>query len=145
MTIERTLSIVKPHAVAKNIIGEIFYRLERAKLIIIGSKMIRLTPLQARKFYAEHQGKMFFQDLIQCMTLGPSMVSVLEGENAIYSYRELMGATNPMHALSGTIRADYADSLTENVIHGSDSSESAEREIDFFFNLNEIFPRAFRS
>ncbi|VFP86391.1 nucleoside-diphosphate kinase [Candidatus Erwinia haradaeae] len=141
MTIERTLSIIKPHAVAKNIIGKIFYRLECAKLLIIGCKMLQLTPTQAREFYIAHQEKIFFKNLIQCMTSGPSMISVLEGENAIYSYRQLMGATNPIHALSGTIRADYADSLTENAIHGSDSSISAEREIDFFFNVHELFSK----
>ncbi|VFP80619.1 nucleoside-diphosphate kinase [Candidatus Erwinia haradaeae] len=142
MTIERTLSIIKPHAVAKKIIGKIFYRLECAKLAIIGCKMLQLTPSQAKEFYVEHQEKIFFQNLIQCMTLGPSMISVLEGENAIQSYRQLMGATNPIHALSGTIRADYADSLTENAIHGSDSSTSATREINFFFSCHDLFSKS---
>ncbi|VFP88293.1 nucleoside-diphosphate kinase [Candidatus Erwinia haradaeae] len=144
MTIERTLSIIKPHAVEKKIIGKIFDRLECAELTIIGCKMLQLTLCQAREFYAEHQDKIFFQNLIQCMISGPSLISVLEGENAIQSYRQLMGATNPIHAISGTIRADYADSLTENAIHGSDSSISSTREINFFFSCYELFSKKYQ-
>ena len=124
MAIERTFSIIKPNAVAKNVIGNIFARVE-----------------QARGFYAEHDGKPFFDGLVEFMTSGPIVVSVLEGENAVQRHRDLLGATNPANALAGTLRADYADSLTENGTHGSDSVESAAREIAYFFGEGEVCPR----
>ena len=129
MAIERTFSIIKPNAVAKNVIGSIFARFEAAGFKIVGTKMLHLTVEQARGFYAEHDGKPFFDGLVEFMTSGPIVVSVLEGENAVQRHRDLLGATNPANALAGTLRADYADSLTENGTHGSDSVESAAREI----------------
>lgn len=131
MAIERTFSIIKPNAVAKNVIGSIFARFEAAGFKIVGTKMLHLTVEQARGFYAEHDGKPFFDGLVEFMTSGPIVVSVLESENAVQRHRDLLGATNPANALAGTLRADYADSLTENGTHGSDSLESAQREIAF--------------
>ncbi len=141
MAIERTFSIVKPDAVAKNVIGEIYSRFERAGLRIVASKMMHLSREKAEGFYAEHAERPFFGALVDFMTSGPVMVQVLEGENAIKANREIMGATNPAEALRGTIRADYAVSVDENAAHGSDSPESAEREINYFFSADEICPR----
>ncbi|MGK2946440.1 MAG: nucleoside-diphosphate kinase [Candidatus Malihini olakiniferum] len=141
MTVERTFSIVKPNAVAKNAIGAIYARFERVGFTLVAAKMVRLTREQAEGFYAEHQGKAFFDSLVNFMTSGPIMVQVLEGKNAIQRNRDIMGATNPTNALPGTLRADYADSFTENALHGSDSPESAAREIAYFFSAKEIFPR----
>lgn len=141
MAIERTFSIIKPNAVAKNIIGNIFARFETAGLTIVGTKMLHLTVEQARGFYAEHDGKPFFDGLVAFMTSGPVIVSVLQGEAAVRRHREILGATNPENALAGTLRADYADSLTENATHGSDSVESAAREIAFFFGEGEVCKR----
>lgn len=141
MTIERTFSIVKPNAVAKNAIGAIYVRFESAGFRIVAAKMLRLSREQAAGFYAEHKDKPFFAGLVDFMTSGPIMVQILEGENAVQRYRDLMGATNPANALAGTLRADYADGLTENAVHGSDSPESAEREIAYFFSADEIHPR----
>ncbi len=141
MALERTFSIVKPDAVARNLIGEIYNRIEKAGLRIVAAKMVHLTEAQASGFYAEHEGKEFFQPLKEFMTSGPIMVQVLEGENAIARYRELMGKTNPEDAAAGTLRADYALSMRHNSVHGSDSPESAAREIEFFFPESEICPR----
>ena len=141
MAIERTLSIVKPNAVNKNVIGEIFARFEANNLRIAASKMMQLTLDRARSFYLEHEGKPFYDALCTFMSSGPINVQVLEGEDAIAKNRELMGATNPAEADPGTIRADYADSLDENAVHGSDSAQSAEREIAFFFEDSEIYGR----
>ena len=141
MTVERTFSIVKPNAVANNDIGAIYARFERAGFKIIAAKMLRLTREQAEGFYAEHKGRPFFDGLVEFMTSGPIVVSVLEGENAVQRHRDLLGATNPDNALAGTLRADYADSFTENGTHGSDSVESAAREIAFFFAEGEVCPR----
>lgn len=141
MAVERTFSIVKPDAVAKNVIGEIYTRFERAGLRIVASKMIHLSREKAEGFYAEHKERPFFGALVDFMTSGPVMVQVLEGENAIKANREIMGATNPQEALRGTVRADYAVSVDENAAHGSDSPESAEREINYFFSADEICPR----
>ncbi|CDL81156.1 nucleoside-diphosphate kinase [Xenorhabdus szentirmaii] len=141
MTIERTFSIIKPNAVKKDVIGSIYARFESAGLKIIAAKMLHLTREQAEGFYAEHKGRPFFDGLVEFMTSGPIMVQVLEGENAVQRHRDLMGATNPDNALAGTLRADYADSFTENAVHGSDSIESANREIAYFFSDDEVFPR----
>lgn len=141
MGLERTFSIVKPDAVKRNLIGEIYHRIEQAGLSIIAAKMVHLTDEQAKGFYAEHEGKPFFNDLRDFMTSGPIMVQVLEGEDAIARYRELMGKTNPEEAACGSIRADYALSMRHNSVHGSDSPESAAREIEFFFPAQEICPR----
>ncbi|MDC9582326.1 nucleoside-diphosphate kinase [Xenorhabdus sp. PR6a] len=141
MTIERTFSIIKPNAVKKDVIGSIYARFESAGFKIIAAKMLHLTREQAEGFYAEHQGRPFFDGLVAFMTSDPIMVQVLEGENAVQRHRDLMGATNPDNALAGTLRADYADSFTENAVHGSDSIESANREIAYFFSDEEIFPR----
>ncbi|MFO7788717.1 MAG: nucleoside-diphosphate kinase [Halospina sp.] len=141
MAIERTLSIIKPDAVSRNLIGEIESRFEKAGLQIVAARMIHMTQEQAEGFYAEHRERPFFPDLVGFMTSGPVIVQVLEGENAIARNRELMGATNPKEAEAGTIRADYADSIDANAVHGSDSPESAEREIAYFFNDSEICPR----
>ena len=141
MAIERTLSIIKPDAVAKNVIGEIYTRFEKAGLKIVAAKMMHLTQEQAEGFYAEHKERPFFNDLVAFMTSGPVVVQVLEGEGAILKNRDLMGATNPKEADAGTIRADFADSIDANAVHGSDSAASAEREIAYFFNDNEICPR----
>lgn len=141
MSNERTLSIIKPDAVAKNVIGEIYSRFEKAGLSILASKMMHLTQDQAEGFYAEHKERPFFADLVAFMTSGPVVVQVLEGEGAILKNRDLMGATNPKEAAAGTIRADFASSIDANAVHGSDSAASAEREIAYFFNDNEICPR----
>ena len=141
MGVERTFSIVKPNAVAKNVIGEIYSRFEQAGLKIIASKMLHLTAEKAGGFYAEHEGRPFYNDLVSFMSSGPVMVQVLEGENAILLNRKIMGATNPKDAAAGTIRADFADSIDANAVHGSDSTESAVREIAYFFSDDEICPR----
>ncbi|KAB0322187.1 nucleoside-diphosphate kinase [Vibrio diabolicus] len=141
MALERTFSIIKPDAVERNLIGEIYNRIEKAGLRIVAAKMVHLTEDQASGFYAEHEGKEFFSPLKEFMTSGPIMVQVLEGENAIARYRELMGKTNPEEAACGTLRADYALSMRHNSVHGSDSPESAAREIEFFFPESEVFSR----
>lgn len=141
MGVERTFSIVKPNAVAKNVIGEIYARFEQAGLKIVASKMLHLTAKKAGGFYAEHEARPFYNDLVSFMSSGPVMVQVLEGENAILLNREIMGATNPEEAAAGTIRADFADSIDANAVHGSDSAESAAREIAYFFSADEICPR----
>lgn len=141
MANERTLSIIKPDAVAKNVIGEIYSRFEKADLKIVAAKMMHLTQEQAEGFYAEHKERPFFNDLVAFMTSGPVVVQVLEGEGAILKNRELMGATNPKEAEAGTIRADFASSIDANAVHGSDSAASAEHEVAYFFNDNEICPR----
>jgi len=138
MAIERTLSIIKPDAVAKNVIGEIYARFEKAGLKIVAAKMLQLDDESAGGFYAEHKERPFYPDLIEFMTSGPVMVTVLEGEGAVLKNRDLMGATNPAEAAAGTIRADYANSIDANAVHGSDSTTSAEREVGYFFNDNEI-------
>jgi nucleoside-diphosphate kinase len=141
MAIERTFSIIKPDAVAKNIIGEIYSRFEKNGLKIVAAKMLHLTQAQAEGFYAEHSERGFFKDLISFMISGPVMMQVLEGENAVLKHREIMGATNPKEAAAGTIRADFAASIDENAVHGSDAAETAKREIAFFFSDNEICAR----
>lgn len=141
MAIERTFSIIKPDALERNLIGELYQRIEKAGLRIIAAKMVQLTADQAAGFYAEHEGKAFFPALQEFMTSGPIMVQVLEGEEAVSRYRELMGKTNPEEAACGTLRADYAINMRLNSVHGSDSLVSAEREIAFFFTENEIFSR----
>jgi nucleoside-diphosphate kinase len=141
MAVERTFSIVKPDAVAKNVIGEITTRFEKNGLRIVASKMLHLNEEQAGGFYAEHKERPFYPALIEFMTSGPVVVQVLEGENAIMKNRELMGATNPQEADPGTIRADFAESIDANAVHGSDSPESAVREIAYFFPEEEICPR----
>ena len=138
MAIERTLSIIKPDAVAKNVIGEIYSRFEKAGLKVVASKMLRLEDELAGGFYAEHRERGFFGDLIAFMTSGPVMVQVLEGEGAVLKNRELMGATNPADAEAGTIRADFAVSIDANAVNGSDSVESAQREVSYFFKDEEI-------
>ena len=141
MAVERTLSIVKPDAVGKNIIGKIYSRFESNGLQIVAAKMLRLSEDVAGGFYAEHRERPFFPALIEFMTSGPVVVQVLEGENAIARNRELMGATNPQEADEGTIRADFAESIDANAVHGSDSAASAEREIAYFFAASEICER----
>ena len=141
MSVERTLSIVKPDAVGKNVIGEIYSRFEKNGLRIVAAKMLRLDEEMAGGFYAEHRERPFFPALIEFMTSGPVCVQVLEGEDAIAKNRELMGATNPQEAAPGTIRADFAESIDANAVHGSDSPESATREIAYFFNDAEICER----
>ena len=141
MSVERTLSIVKPDAVGKNVIGEIYSRFEKNGLEIVAAKMLRLDEEMAGGFYAEHRERPFFPALIEFMTSGPVCVQVLEGEDAIAKNRELMGATNPQEAAPGTIRADFAESIDANAVHGSDSPESATREIAYFFNDAEICER----
>ena len=141
MAVERTLSIVKPDAVARNLIGEIYSRFEKGGLHIVAAKMLHLSEAQAQGFYAEHEGKPFFDDLCSYMRSGPVMVQVLQGEDAIATNRRLMGATNPAEAEPGTIRADFAESIDANAVHGSDSPTSAEREIGFFFTAEEITSR----
>ncbi|WWO97427.1 MAG: nucleoside-diphosphate kinase [Candidatus Dasytiphilus stammeri] len=139
MTIERTFSIIKPNAIFKNLLGTIYCRIENAGFRIIAAKMQKLTRKQAQEFYAEHCNKPFFETLIGFMISGPIMISVLERENAVQYFRELMGTANPTHAVVGTLRADYADSITANAIHGSDSLNSAQREITYFFRPDEIY------
>jgi nucleoside-diphosphate kinase len=133
MAVEQTLSIIKPDAVKKNVIGEIYSRFEKAGLKIVQAQMIDLTKEEAEGFYAVHKDRPFFNDLVSFMTSGPVMIQVLEGENAVLTNRELMGATNPKEADAGTIRADFADSIDANAVHGSDSLENAKIEIDYFF------------
>ncbi len=130
---QRTLSIIKPDAVAKNVIGEINARFEKAGLRVVAAKMLQLSEAQAGGFYAEHKERPFFKDLVSFMTSGPVLVQVLEGENAVAQNRDLMGATNPKEAAPGTIRHDFAESIQANAVHGSDSEESAEREVAYFF------------
>lgn len=139
MSIQRTLSIVKPDAVAKNVIGEIYSRFEKAGLKIIAAKMVHLSKQEAGKFYAVHKERPFFGELVKFMTSGPVMVQVLEGENAIAKNRELMGATDPKKADKGTIRADFAESIDANAVHGSDAPETAAVEIAFFFPEMNIY------
>ncbi|HLQ85391.1 MAG TPA: nucleoside-diphosphate kinase [Salinisphaeraceae bacterium] len=141
MAVERTLSIIKPDAVAKNAIGDILGRFEAAGLQIIAAQMRHLSRAEAEGFYAVHRERPFFNDLVEFMTSGPIMVQVLEGENAIAKNRELMGATNPAEAAPGTIRADFAETIDANAVHGSDAPETAATEIDFFFADGGICPR----
>lgn len=141
MAIERTLSIIKPDAVAKNIIGQIYSRFESAGLKIAASKMVHLSRLEAQAFYAVHKERPFFNDLVDFMVSGPVMVQVLEGEDAIAKNRELMGATDPQKANKGTIRADFADSIDANAVHGSDAAETAAVEITFFFPAMQVYSR----
>jgi nucleoside-diphosphate kinase len=141
MAVQRTLSIVKPDGVAKNLIGEVYRRFEKSGLKIVAAKMLRLRQDQAEGFYAVHKARPFYADLVRYMTSGPVMVQVLEGENAIQSNRDIMGATNPKQAAPGTIRADFAASIEENVVHGSDGPETAKNEIAFFFSEAELCPR----
>ena len=139
MAIERTLSIIKPDAVAKNVIGKIYSRFETNGLKIIAAKMAWLSPQQAGEFYAVHKARPFFGELVEFMTSGPVMIQVLEGEDAIAKNRELMGATDPKKAAPGTIRADFAESIDANAVHGSDGSETAKVEIGFFFPGMSVF------
>jgi nucleoside-diphosphate kinase len=141
MAIERTLSIIKPDAVAKNIIGEIYSRFEKNGLRIIAARMMHLGKEQAEGFYAVHRERPFYKDLVEFMTSGPVIVQVLEGENAINKNRELMGATNPSDAAPGTIRADFATTVDENAVHGSDGPDTAKQEIAFFFGDGGLCPR----
>ena len=141
MTIQRTLSIVKPDAVGKNLIGRIYSRFEENGLKIVAAKMKHLSREEAEGFYAVHKDRPFFAGLVEFMTSGPVMVQVLEGENAVAKNRELMGANNPQEAAAGTIRADFADSVGQNAVHGSDSAENAALEIAYFFAATEICPR----
>ena len=141
MTVERTLSIIKPDAVAKNVIGEIYARFEKSGLKIVAARMMRLSRAEAEGFYAVHRGRPFFQDLVDFMTTGPVMVQVLEGDGAIARNRELMGATDPKKAAPGTIRADFAQSIDANAVHGSDGTETAQTEIPFFFPASAILSR----
>lgn len=141
MAVQRTFSIIKPDAVAKNVIGEIITRFEKAGLRVVASKMKQLSKAEAEGFYAEHKERGFFADLVAFMTSGPVIVQVLEGENAVLANRELMGATNPKEAAAGTIRADFAVSIDENAVHGSDSEASAAREIAYFFSATELCDR----
>jgi len=139
--VERTLSIVKPDAVAKNVIGQIYSRFENAGLKIVAAKMKQLSREDAERFYAVHRERPFFRDLVEFMTSGPVMIQVLEGENAIVRNRELMGATNPKEAAPGTIRADFAQSIDANAVHGSDGPDTAKFEISCFFGENDIVSR----
>ncbi len=141
MAIERTISIIKPDAVAKNVIGEISSRFEKAGLRIVAAKMVHLSREKAEGFYAVHKERPFFNDLVSFMISGPVMVQVLEGENAIAKNRDVMGATNPKDAAPGTIRADFAVSIDENAVHGSDGPETAAQEIAYFFQPNELCAR----
>ena len=141
MSKERTLSIIKPDAVAKNVIGAIYSRFENAGLHIIASKMTHLTREQAEGFYAVHKERPFFNDLVTFMISGPVVIQVLEGENAVLKHRDIMGATNPKDAAPGTIRADFADSIDANAVHGSDSLDNAETEIAYFFEKSQICAR----
>jgi nucleoside-diphosphate kinase len=141
MSVERTLSIIKPDGVAKNLIGEIYRRFEKANLQIVASRMMHLSRQQAEGFYAVHRERPFFNDLVEYMTSGPVVVQVLEGDNAVAVNRELMGATDPAKADAGTIRADFAQSIEENIVHGSDAAETAAQEIEFFFGDGGLCPR----
>lgn len=141
MAVERTLSIIKPDAVAKNHIGDILARFEKAGLKVVASRMTHLTEKEAGGFYAVHAARPFFKDLVSFMTSGPVLISVLEGENAVSAHRDIMGATDPKKAAPGTIRADFAESIDENAVHGSDSLENAANEIAYFFRSTEVCPR----
>lgn len=141
MAVELTLSIIKPDAIAKNVIGQIYTRFEQAGLMIVGAKMAQLSREEAEGFYAVHKERPFFKDLVSFMISGPVMIQILKGENAIAKHRDIMGATNPKEAAPGTIRADFADSIDANAVHGSDSMETAQQEIAFFFNANEFCER----
>jgi|TARA_B110000444_G_scaffold243403_1_gene261788 nucleoside-diphosphate kinase len=141
MATENTLSIIKPDAVKKNVIGEIYDRFEKANLKIIASKMVHLTKKEAGGFYAEHEGRPFYSDLVDFMTSGPVIIQVLHGDDAVIVNRNLMGATNPTEAAPGTIRADFADSIDANAVHGSDSVKSAKREISYFFTEDQLYER----
>lgn len=141
MAVERTLSIVKPDAVAKNAIGQIYSRFEKAGLAVVAAKMVWLSRRDAEGFYAVHRERPFFRDLVDFMTTGPVMVQVLEGEDAIAKNRELMGATDPKKAAAGTIRADFAQSIDANAVHGSDAPETAATEIAYFFPSQAIYGR----
>ena len=139
MTMQRTLSIIKPDATSKNIIGKIIDRFEENGLKVVAGKLIHMDQAKAAGFYAEHEGRPFFPNLVEYMTSAPVFVQVLEGDNAVLKNRELMGATNPSEADPGTIRADFAETIDANAVHGSDSTDSAEREISYFFDDSEIF------
>jgi nucleoside-diphosphate kinase len=141
MALERTLSIVKPDGVRGNLIGEVYRRCEKAGLSIIAARMLRLSQREAEGFYAVHRERPFFKDLVRYMTSGPVMVQVLEGESAVARHRDIMGATDPKQAAPGTIRADFATSIEQNVVHGSDAPETAAREIAYFFSVTELHAR----
>lgn len=141
MAVERTLSIIKPDAVGKNHIGDILNRFEQAGLKIVAARMKHLTQKQAEGFYAIHKERPFFKDLVSFMISGPVVISVLEGENAVAKHRDIMGATDPKKAAKGTIRADFASSIDENAVHGSDSLDNAKNEIAYFFRVTELCPR----
>src|ERR1700729_1545600 len=141
MAIERTLSIIKPDAVAKNVIGQIYSRFEQAGLKIIAARMVHLSRADAEKFYAVHAARPFFKDLVEFMISGPVMIQALEGENAILKHRDLKGATNPKEAAPGTIRADFADSIDANAVHGSDAVDTAKVEIAYFFAATDVLSR----
>lgn len=141
MAVERTLSIIKPDAVAKNVVGQIISRFEQAGLSVVAAKMVQLSQSDAEGFYAEHSARPFFKDLVSFMTSGPVVVQVLEGEGAVMKNRQLMGATNPKEAEPGTIRADFAESIDANAVHGSDSTTSAAREVAYFFAETELCQR----
>ena len=141
MAVERTLSIIKPDAVAKNVIGQIYSRFEATGLKIVAAKMTQLSQAEAEGFYAVHQARPFFKDLVAFMRSGPVMIQVLQGENAVVKHREIMGATNPKDAAVGTIRADFAASIDENAVHGSDSPENAAIEVSYFFKPDELCQR----
>jgi nucleoside-diphosphate kinase len=142
MALERTFSIVKPDGVARDLIGQVYGRFEKAGLRIVAARMLHLTRAQAEGFYAVHKARPFFNDLVAYMTSGPIIAQVLEGENAVLKHREIMGATDPKKAAPGTIRADLAESIEHNVVHGSDSAENAAIEIAYFFSTTEICPRS---
>ena len=141
MAVERTLSIIKPDGVAKNVIGEIYARFEKAGLKVIAARMAYLSQRDAEGFYAVHKGRPFFNDLVKFMTSGPVMIQVLEGENAIQKNRDLMGATDPKKAAAGTIRADFAQSIDANAVHGSDAPETARYEVGYFFPEHQVYSR----
>ena len=141
MSQERTISIIKPDAVAKNVIGEIYSRFEKAGLKVVAAKMMQLSEEKAGEFYAVHKDRPFYGELVAFMTSGPVMVQILEGEDAIAKNREVMGATNPKESAAGTIRADFAESIDENAVHGSDGPDTAKAEMAFFFSDDEICPR----
>ena len=141
MPVEQTLSIIKPDGVQKNLIGEIYSRFEKSGLAIVAARMMHLSKEQAQEFYAVHRERPFYKDLVSYMTSGPVMVQVLEGESAIEKNRKIMGATNPAQAEAGTIRADFADSIEENIVHGSDGPDTAKQESAFFFGAGGVCPR----
>src|SRR6188474_3757613 len=141
MAVERTLSIIKPDAVARNVIGQIYARFEKAGLKIVAAKMARLSRNDAEGFYAVHKGRPFFNDLVEFMISGPVMIQVLEGDNAIQKNRDLMGATDPAKAAAGTIRADFAESIDANAVHGSDAAETARVEVAYFFPALAVYSR----